>query len=48
MGSWLSEPLQAFLGVESLPRTQVVKRLWEYIKANNLQVVVFHIIGGNR
>ncbi|PNW87331.1 hypothetical protein CHLRE_02g118250v5 [Chlamydomonas reinhardtii] len=37
MGSWLSEPLQAFLGVESLPRTQVVKRLWEYIKANNLQ-----------
>ncbi|KAG2452960.1 hypothetical protein HYH02_002297 [Chlamydomonas schloesseri] len=37
MGSWLSEPLQAFLGVETLPRTQVVKRLWEYIKANNLQ-----------
>ncbi|KAG2425696.1 hypothetical protein HXX76_013538 [Chlamydomonas incerta] len=37
MGSWLSEPLQEFLGVESLPRTQVVKRLWEYIKANNLQ-----------
>ncbi|PNH01784.1 Protein TRI1, partial [Tetrabaena socialis] len=37
LGSWLSEPLQAFLGEESLPRTQVVKRLWEYIRANNLQ-----------
>ncbi|GLC41854.1 hypothetical protein PLESTM_001258300 [Pleodorina starrii] len=33
----LSEPLQKFLGEERLPRPQVVKRLWEYIKANNLQ-----------
>lgn len=34
----LSEPLSALLGVDSLPRPQVVKRIWEYIKANNLQV----------
>ncbi|EFJ43298.1 hypothetical protein VOLCADRAFT_106876 [Volvox carteri f. nagariensis] len=37
LGCLLSEPLQKFLGEESLPRTQVVKRLWDYIKANNLQ-----------
>ncbi|KAG2482997.1 hypothetical protein HYH03_018122 [Edaphochlamys debaryana] len=37
LGCLLSEPLQAFLGVETMPRTQVVKKLWEYIKANNLQ-----------
>jgi chromatin remodeling complex protein RSC6 len=30
--------MQAFLGVESMPRTQVVKAIWDYIKANNLQV----------
>jgi chromatin remodeling complex protein RSC6 len=34
----LSPELQAFLGVETLPRFQVVKELWVYIKANNLQV----------
>jgi upstream activation factor subunit UAF30 len=38
LGSVLSEPMQAFLGVESMPRTQVVKAIWDYIKANNLQV----------
>lgn len=37
MGSVLSEALQDFLGVESLPRTQVVKKMWEYIKERNLQ-----------
>jgi chromatin remodeling complex protein RSC6 len=31
--------MQAFLGgVESMPRTQVVKAIWDYIKANSLQV----------
>ncbi|KAK9799349.1 hypothetical protein WJX73_009060 [Symbiochloris irregularis] len=33
----LSEDMQEFLGEESLPRTQIVKRLWAYIKENNLQ-----------
>jgi upstream activation factor subunit UAF30 len=34
----LSPALQAFLGgVETMPRTQVVKAIWDYIKAHNLQ-----------
>ncbi|KAJ7818214.1 hypothetical protein B0H14DRAFT_2456463 [Mycena olivaceomarginata] len=33
----LSEPLAAVLGAESLSRPQVVKQLWAYIKANELQ-----------
>ena len=33
----LSEDLQRFLGVETCPRTEVVKRLWAHIKSNNLQ-----------
>ncbi|KAJ7072633.1 SWIB/MDM2 domain-containing protein [Mycena amicta] len=33
----LSEPLAAVLGVESMSRPQVVKQLWIYIKANELQ-----------
>ncbi|KAH8828213.1 SWIB/MDM2 domain-containing protein [Flagelloscypha sp. PMI_526] len=33
----LSEPLAAVLQVDKLARTQVVKQLWVYIKANNLQ-----------
>ncbi|KAJ6593533.1 hypothetical protein B0H19DRAFT_1090812 [Mycena capillaripes] len=33
----LSEPLAAVLGVESMSRPQVVKQLWAYIKANELQ-----------
>ncbi|CAL8462195.1 g1726 [Coccomyxa elongata] len=36
-GSALSAPLQEFLGVERLARAQVMKQLWEYIRANNLQ-----------
>jgi len=36
-GDVLSEPMSAFLGMERCPRTQVVKKMWEYIKANNLQ-----------
>ena len=33
----LSDPLAAFVGVERMARPQVVKKLWEYIKTNNLQ-----------
>ena len=33
----LSSELEAVVGPGPLPRGQVVKKLWEYIKANNLQ-----------
>ncbi|CAI4035703.1 hypothetical protein SMKI_13G3540 [Saccharomyces mikatae IFO 1815] len=33
----LSSPLQEFLGAEELPRTQVVKMIWQYIKEHDLQ-----------
>ena len=36
-GSILSEAMQEFLGAESMPRTEVVKRLWAYIKEHELQ-----------
>lgn len=36
-GDVLSESMANFLGMERCPRTQVVKKLWEYIKANDLQ-----------
>ena len=36
-GDILSEAMAKFLGMERCPRTQVVKKLWEYIKANDLQ-----------
>jgi chromatin remodeling complex protein RSC6 len=29
--------LAAFLGATELPRTEITKRLWDYIKANGLQ-----------
>lgn len=32
-----SAELAAVVGVEPLPRTEVTKRLWDYIKAENLQ-----------
>ncbi|KAH8926487.1 SWIB-domain-containing protein [Atractiella rhizophila] len=34
----LSPALSDFMGEEKLSRPQVVKRLWEYIKANDLQI----------
>lgn len=43
MNSALSKPLTpsadlaAIVGSEPLPRTEVVKKLWEYIKKHNLQ-----------
>lgn len=33
----LKADLAAFLGVQSLPRTEITKKLWDYIKANKLQ-----------
>lgn len=33
----LSPALQEFLGQEEMPRTQVVKAVWEYIKEKDLQ-----------
>lgn len=32
-----SPELAAVIGPEAVPRTEVTKRLWEYIKAHNLQ-----------
>jgi chromatin remodeling complex protein RSC6 len=32
-----SPELAAVVGSESMPRTEVTKRLWDYIKANKLQ-----------
>lgn len=36
-GSILSAEMQEFLGVESMNRKLVVKKIWEYIKKHNLQ-----------
>ena len=33
----LKADLAAFLGATSLPRTEITKKLWDYIKANKLQ-----------
>jgi chromatin remodeling complex protein RSC6 len=33
----LQEELAAMLGVSELPRTEITKKLWEYIKKNGLQ-----------
>ena len=33
----LKSELAAFLGETSLPRTEITKKLWDYIKANGLQ-----------
>lgn len=33
----LKADLAAFLGAKSLPRTEITKKLWDYIKANKLQ-----------
>ena len=32
-----SPELAAIVGTQPLPRTEVTKRIWEYIKARNLQ-----------
>ena len=32
-----SPELAAIVGTTALPRTEVIKKLWEYIKAHNLQ-----------
>ena len=33
----LKADLAEFCGVSELPRTEITKRLWDYIKANKLQ-----------
>lgn len=33
----LNADLAAFLSTDELPRTEITKKLWEYIKANKLQ-----------
>jgi chromatin remodeling complex protein RSC6 len=33
----LKADLAAFLGAGALPRTEITKKLWDYIKANKLQ-----------
>jgi chromatin remodeling complex protein RSC6 len=33
----LKSELAAFLGEKELPRTEITKKLWDYIKANKLQ-----------
>ena len=33
----LTPELEAVVGKGPMPRSQVVKKMWEYIKANNLQ-----------
>ena len=33
----LKSELASFLGETSLPRTEITKKLWDYIKANGLQ-----------
>jgi len=33
----LKSDLASFLGVNELPRTEITKRLWDYIKENKLQ-----------
>ena len=33
----LKADLAAFLGASSLPRTEITKKLWDYVKANKLQ-----------
>ena len=33
----LKSELASFLGAKELPRTEITKKLWDYIKANKLQ-----------
>jgi upstream activation factor subunit UAF30 len=33
----IGEPLQAIVGNKPLPRTEVTKKVWDYIKKNKLQ-----------
>jgi len=32
-----SSELAAVIGAQAVPRTEVIKKIWDYIKANNLQ-----------
>lgn len=37
----VSKPLATFIGENEVSRTTAVKKIWEYIKLNNLQVRVW-------
>lgn len=37
----VSQPLAQFVGENEVSRTTAVKKIWEYIKLNNLQVRVW-------
>ncbi|MFH1729387.1 MAG: SWIB/MDM2 domain-containing protein [Pseudomonadota bacterium] len=36
----LKSDLAVFLGAKELPRTEITKKLWDYIKANKLQTKI--------
>jgi chromatin remodeling complex protein RSC6 len=38
----LKADLAEFCGVSKLPRTEITKKLWDYIKAKKLQTHKFH------
>ena len=38
----LKKELAEFLGATELPRTEITKKLWDYIKANKLQTKIEH------
>jgi chromatin remodeling complex protein RSC6 len=38
----LKTDLAALLGADSLPRTEITKKLWDYIKANKLQTTTIN------
>ena len=44
---WLSEALQAFLGVEECSRGEVSKKVWAYIKEHNVRLVFFSVPSHN-
>ncbi|PNX64533.1 upstream activation factor subunit spp27-like protein, partial [Trifolium pratense] len=41
----LSDAIAKFLGESELSRSDVIKRMWDYIKGNNLQVLEIGSVG---
>jgi chromatin remodeling complex protein RSC6 len=39
----LQAELAAMLGVKELPRTEITQKLWDYIKANQLQTKTLNL-----
>ncbi|KAF6147589.1 hypothetical protein GIB67_035346 [Kingdonia uniflora] len=40
----ISAEMQELLGVPEIPRTQALKKIWEYIKEHNLQLFGFYLV----